>query len=79
MLHCVKKIGYLCNCKSEMSNVCNALEGNCLQTMKIVHHHANGCFYWLISEHQSVNASREVRSILSGKYKRFTFVHPVKR
>ena len=38
---------------------------------------ANGHFNWLISEHQSVNLSREAVSILSGKYKRFTFVHPV--
>ena len=45
--------------------------------MKIVHHHANGHFDWLISGHQSVNPSREVISILSGKYKRFMFVHPV--
>ena len=45
--------------------------------MKIVHHHANGRFDWLISEHQSVNPSREAISILSGKYERFTFVHPV--
>ena len=45
--------------------------------MKIVRHHANGRFDWLISEHQSVNPSREAISILSGKYKRFAFVHPV--
>ena len=32
---------YLCNCKSEISNVCNALEGHCLEVMKIVHYHAN--------------------------------------
>ena len=42
--------------------------------MKIVHHHADGCFDWLSSGHQSVNPSREVISILFGKYKRFTFV-----
>ena len=46
-----KKLDYLCNCKSELGNVCNAEEGHCLQAMKIVHHHANGCFDWLISEH----------------------------
>ena len=40
-------------------------------------HHANGRFDWLISGHQSVNPSREVVSILSGKYKRFSFVYPV--
>ena len=50
---------------------------HCLRAMKIVHHHANGRFDWLISGHQSVNPSREVISILPGKYKRFTFVHPV--
>ena len=78
MLCCVKKVGYFCNCKSEISNVCNAVEGHhCLQAMKIVHHHANGCFDWLISGQQSVNPSREAISILSGKYKRFTLVHHV--
>ena len=45
--------------------------------MKIVHHHANGRFDWLISKHQSLNPSRESTSVLSGKYKRFRFVHPV--
>ena len=45
--------------------------------MKIVHHYANSCFDWLKSGHQIVNPSREAISILSGKYKRFTFVHPV--
>ena len=45
--------------------------------MKIVRHDASGCFDWLISEEQSVNPSREVISILSEKYKRFTFVHSV--
>ena len=59
---------YLCNCKSEIGNVCNPVEDHCLRAMKIVHHHANGCFDWLISGHQSVNPSREVISILSGKY-----------
>ena len=68
---------YLCNCKSEISNVRNAVEGNCLQAMKIMHHYANSCFDWLISGHLSVNPSREAISILSGKYKRFTFVHTV--
>ena len=76
-LHCVKALDYLCNCKSEISNVCNALEGHCIQAMKIVHHYANGRFDWLISGQQSVNPSRESISILSDKYKRFTFVHPV--
>ena len=40
-------------------------------------HHANGRFDWLISERQSVNSSREAASILSGKYRKFTLVHPV--
>ena len=51
--------------------------GHCLQAMKIVHHYANSCFDWLIFGQQSVNPSREAISILSGKHKRFTFVHPV--
>ena len=61
---------YLCNCKSQISD---AMEVHCLLAVKIVHHHANGRFDWLISGHQSVNPSREA---ISGKYKRFTFVHP---
>ena len=76
-LHCVKKLDYLCDCRSEISNACNAVEGHCFQAMKIVHRHANGCFDWLISGQQTVNPSREAISVLSGKYKRFTFVHPV--
>ena len=69
---------YLCNHKSEIGNVCNPVEDHCLEAMKIVHHHANGRFDWLISGHQSINPSRKVISILSsGKYKRFMFVHPV--
>ena len=77
MLHLAKKLNYLCNCKSEISDVCNALEGHCLEAMKIVHHHANSRFDLLISEYQSVNPSREEIYILSGKYKRSTFVHLV--
>ena len=60
-----------------MGKVCNAVEGHCLQAMEIVHHHANGQFDWLIFGHQSVNPSREAISILSGKYKKITSVHPV--
>ena len=74
----MKKLDYLGNCKSEISSVCNAVGGHCLQAMKIVHHIANSRFDWLISEHQSVNPSREAISVLSGKYKRLTFVHPVR-
>ena len=73
----VKKLDYLCNCRSEISNVCNVVEGHCHQVMEIVYHHANGCFDKLTSGNQSINPSREAISILSGKYKRFTFVHPV--
>ena len=51
--------------------------GHCLQAIKIMHHHANGRFDWLISEHQSVNPRREAIPILPGKRKRFAFVHPV--
>ena len=69
MSHSVKKLDYLCNCKSEISNVCNGVECHRLPVMEIVHHHANNCFDWLISGHQSVTPSREVISILSGKYK----------
>ena len=71
------QLDYFCNCKSEISNVCRAVEGHCLQAMKVVHHHVNGCFGWLTSGHQSVNRSREAIYILSGKYKRFTFLLPV--
>ena len=62
-LHCVKKLDYLCNCKSEIGNVCNAVESHCFQTMKLVHHYANSCFDWLISGHQSINPSREAISM----------------
>ena len=72
-----EKLDYLCNCKSEISNVCNVVEGHCLQAMKIVRQHANSRFDWLISGHQSIHSIRETISILSGKYKRFTFDHPV--
>ena len=53
------------------------VEGHCFQAMKIMLHYANGHFDWLLSGHQSVNPSREAISILSVKYKRFEFVHPV--
>ena len=68
---------YVSNSKSEIGNVCKAVEGHCLEAMTIVHHHVNGRFDLLISEHQSVNPSREAISILSRKYKRFAFVHLV--
>ena len=53
------------------------VEGHCLQAMKIVHYCGNGCFDWLISGQQSDNPVREAISILSGKYRRFTFVRSV--
>ena len=55
MLYWVKKLGYLCNCKSEISNVCNTVKNHCRQVMKIVHHDSNGRFDLLISGYQSVN------------------------
>ena len=36
------------------------MEDDCLQAIKIMHHHANGRFDWLISGHQGVDPSREV-------------------
>ena len=54
------------------------VESHCHQAMKIVHCYASGCFDWLISGQQSDNLLREAISILSGKYERFTFVHPVR-
>ena len=73
----MKKLDYLCNCKSEIGNVYNAVEDHCLEAVKIVHHHANCRCDWLVPVRQSVDPSREAISILSGKYKRFTSVHPV--
>ena len=39
-----KKMDYLCNCESEISNVCNAVEGHRFQATKIVRHYANDRF-----------------------------------
>ena len=77
MLNWVKKLDYLCNCKSEINNVWKAVERHFLQTMKITHHRANDSFDWLISGHQSVNPSREVIFVLSCKHQRFPFLRPV--
>ena len=63
----MKKLDYPCNSKSEIRNVCNSVEDQCLQAMKIVHQYANGRFDWLISGQQSVNPSRKSISILYGK------------
>ena len=77
ILNFSEKLNYLCNCKSEISNVYYVVGGHCLQVMKIVHHYVNGCFDWLIFGQLSVNPWTEAISILSAKYKRFTFVHPM--
>ena len=69
-LHCVRKLDYFCNCKSEISDVCNAVEGPLSSVIKIVRHHAHSRFDWLISGHQNVKLSREAISVLSGKYKK---------
>ena len=53
-----RKMNCVCNSESQISNVCNTVEGHCLQAMTIVYHHANGHFDWLISEHRSVIPSR---------------------
>ena len=50
-------------CDISLSNVCNAVEGHCLQAMKIVHHHANGCFDWLTSEHQFLYCLRNTKGL----------------
>ena len=77
MLHCIKKLDYVCNCKSEISNGCNEVKAHCLQAMKIVHHNTSGHFCWLISEHQSVNPSREPMSVPPGKYKSFMLTNRI--
>ena len=41
------------------------MEGYCLKAMKLVHHHGNGYFDWLIFGHESFNLSRESISTLS--------------
>ena len=64
-----EKMDYLFNCKSEIRIVRDVVAGHCLQVIKIMHHHDNGGFDWLISGQQSVNPSRGAISILPGKYK----------
>ena len=64
-----KKLDDLCNCKSEISNVCNVVEGHCLQVIKIMYHYTNSCFDWLISGQQSVNPWGEAISICLGNTK----------
>ena len=46
---------YLCNCRSEMSNVCNTVEVHCRQAMKIGYHYANDRFDLIISRLEFVN------------------------
>ena len=62
------------NIKSEISNVCNAVELYYLQVMKIGIPHASSRFAWIVSGHQGVDPLRKVISILNGKLK--GFVHP---
>ena len=63
--------------KPGLNSVCSAVEGHCLEALKIVHHHPNGHFDWQIPGNQSVDPSREPISLPSGKQKRLTFVHPM--
>ena len=53
-----------CDPNSEISKVCNVVGSHCLQAMKIVPHHDNGRFDWLISGHHSVNPVKETFSVL---------------
>ena len=48
-----------------------------IQDCRVFEINQNGCFDLLISGQQSNNPLREAIPILSGRYKRFTFVHPV--
>ena len=48
---------------SEISNICNTVEGHCLQAMGVMHHHAIERFDWLISGQENVNLTREAISI----------------
>ena len=57
-----QNMDYLYNCTSEISNVCNAVDGHCLQVQKIVDHHANDRFDWLRFRHQSISPSKEAYS-----------------
>ena len=61
-------LDYLRNCMLETSNFCKAVEDNCLQDLKTMHHHANDHFDWLISGHQNVDGWREATFVLSEKY-----------
>ena len=64
--HCVKKIGLSLQLRVRNNGVVFKPRKLCVTMPMAV----------LISGHQSVNSSREAVSILSGKYNRFTFVHP---
>ena len=66
-------MGYLSNCKSETSSVCNVVEDYRLQAMKLVHHYANGCFGWLISGSRALTL-REKQFLYRVGNTRFTFV-----
>ena len=55
----------------------------CLRSYRIlfelVKYIMNELVDWLISEHESVNPSKEAISVLSGKYKKLTFFHLVSK
>ena len=46
-----EKFGLSLQLQIGIGSVCNldAVEGHCFQAMKIVHHHVNGYFDWLVS------------------------------
>ena len=62
MLHFMKKLDYLCDHKSEIRNICDEVESHCLQAMKIVHHHVNGSFDWLINKKCLQRSGRSLSS-----------------
>ena len=66
---------YFCNGKSKISNVCNAVKGNYLQAMKIVHyHHCLFTHYLLIYS----SIMKKVIKKTYGKDKNFK-IHGVQR
>ena len=65
-------------CESGINNVCK-----CSERLWYVGHENRGsswCWWFdcLVPEHQSVNPSREVTSVLSMKFEKFTLVHFVR-
>ena len=59
--------------------VCRTIKRLCLQALKIMDHHANRYFDWLVPAQQSVSPLRELSCFSSGKDKglNFTFVYLV--